>query len=155
MRAVSDDILNSAVLPEEVDAVSRQIMMELPGGSIHSVGTLADGLGMKPLLVARRVLELRGGTDTELASAIDRNDFLIKKLGTARLSAEMVAGDRRLMDKFWRNNDPLGVYRPGDMFYVDDNHPWMPYFPILILAPSALLALVVTFGFLFRVLLFH
>ena len=39
-------------------------------------------------------------------------------------------------EKFWRNNDPLGVYQPGDMFYVDDNHPWMPFFPVLILAPT-------------------
>jgi hypothetical protein len=92
---------------------------------------------MKPLLVARAVSELRGESDRELVAAIKRNDYLISKVGTARLSAEAAAGDRRLMDKLWRSTDPLGVYR-----YVDENHKWMPYFPILILVPTALLILV-------------
>ena len=101
---------------------------------------------MKPLLVARAVSELRGESDHELVAAIKRNDYLIKKLGTARLTAEVVSGDRRLMDKFWRNNDTLGVLRPGDMWYVDEHSKWMPYFPILILLPFALLVIVPIVG---------
>jgi hypothetical protein len=149
---VSDEILSTPVSMAEADGVASRFLGSVAPREVVTVGSLADDLGMKPLMVARAVSELRGESDRELVAAIKRNDFLIKKLGTARLSAEVVAGDRRLMDKFWRNNDPLGVYRPGDMWYVDENHKLMPYFPILILVPTALLVLVPLVGWVMSLL---
>ena len=149
---VSDEILSTPVSLAEADGVASRFLGTVAPREVVTVGSLADDLGMKPLMVARAVSELRGESDRELVAAIKRNDFLIKKLGTARLSAEVVAGDRRLMDKFWRNNDPLGVYRPGDMWYVDENHKLMPYFPILILVPTALLVLVPLVGWVMSLL---
>jgi hypothetical protein len=139
---VSDEILSAPVTFTEAEGVASRFLGAVAPREVATVGSLANDLGMKPLLVARAVSELRGESDRELVAAIKRNDYLISKVGTARLSAEAAAGDRRLMDKFWRSTDPLGVYRPGDMWYVDENHKWMPYFPILILVPTALLILV-------------
>ncbi|MDH4387552.1 MAG: hypothetical protein QE269_02365 [Fimbriimonas sp.] len=149
---VSDEILSAPVSHAEADKVASRFLSSIAPREVATVGSLAEELGMKPLLVARAVSELRGDSDQELVTAIKQNDFLIKKLGTARLSAEVVSGDRRLMDKFWRNNDPLGVYRAGDMWYVDENHKWMPYFPILILVPTALLVLVPLAGWVMSLL---
>ncbi len=141
MHLVSDELLNEAVLPEEVRVVAAALQAPHDGSLIHTVGSLADALCAKPLRVANVLLEHRG-QDDRLKALVDQNEFLIKKLGSARLSAEVVAGDRRLLDKFWRNNDPLGVYKPGDMFYVDEHHKMMPFFPVLVLVPAAILALV-------------
>jgi len=152
MSLVSDQILDAPVSKSEATQVASQFLGNVSDQSSFTIGSLAADLGMKPLLVARVISDLRGGSDPELDHAIKHNDFLIKKLGTARLSAEVVAGDRRLLDKFWRNNDPLGVYRPGDMWYVDENHKWMPYFPILILVPAAALLAVPLVGSLLRLL---
>jgi hypothetical protein len=38
------------------------------------------------------------------------------------------------------------------MWYVDENHKWMPYFPILILVPAAALLAVPLVGSLLRLL---
>jgi hypothetical protein len=139
---VSDEILSTPVTFTEAEGVASRFLGAVAPREVATVGSLANDLGMKPLMVARAISELRGESDGELVAAIRRNDCLISKVGTARLSAEALAGDRRLMDTFWRQNDPLGVYRPGDMWYVDENHKWLPYFPILILVPTALLVLV-------------
>lgn len=147
---VSDEILNAPVSSAEAEVVARRYMGSLGERATLTIGSVAEDLGMKPLLVARAISEERRGEDLELVAAIKRNDFLIARVGTARLSPEVVAGDRRLFDKFWRNNDPLGVYRPGDMWYVDEHLPWMPYFPFLILVPAAVLALVPLVGFVLR-----
>lgn len=149
---VSDEILSAPVSADEADAVAAWFLGSVPRRNSMTMGSVAEDLGMKPLLVARAVSEIRGDSDRELAAAIKRNDFLIGRLGTARLSPEVVSGDRRLLDKFWRHNDPLGVYRPGDMWYVDENHKWMPYFPILILVPTALLVLVPLVGWFWSLL---
>lgn len=149
---VSDEILSAPVSHAEAGKVASRFLAAFTPREVVTVGSLAEELGMKPLMVARAISDLRGDSDRELVAAIKRNDFLIKKLGTARLSAEVVSGDRRLMDKFWRNNDPLGVYRPGDMWYVDENHKLMPYFPILILVPTAVLVLVPLAGWVMSLL---
>lgn len=146
MALVSDEILFAPVSTDEAKEVASRYLGSLELREVTTIGSMAEDLQMKPMLVARAVSDIRGDTDRELVAAIKRNDFLIKKLGTARLSAEVVSGDRRLFDKFWRNNDPLGVLRPGDMWYVDEHHKWMPYFPILILAPLAVLVIVPLVG---------
>lgn len=152
MAMVSDEILFAPVSAEEAKEVAARYLGSIQPREVTTISSVADDLGMKPLLVARTVSELRGESDGELVAAIKRNDFLIKKLGTARLSPEAVAGDRRLMDKFWRSNDPLGVLRPGDMWYVDENHKWIRYFPILILLPTFVLMLVPLMGWMLSIL---
>jgi hypothetical protein len=137
----SADALISAteMSPTEVAFVHQRLMvteMQVPRES--TIGDFAQDFQVMPMLVARTLLDARP-EDQSLRSIVATNEFLIKTFGKSRVGREVVEGGYVKMDKFWRNNDPLGVYRPGDMFYVDDNHPWMPYFPLLILAPSAFL----------------
>lgn len=124
--------------PSEVETVQRRLILsssEYTTG--QTVQQFADSYGLMPMLVARTLSEARP-EDNSLRSLIATNEFLIKTFGKKRISREAVEGDLLKMDKFWRSNDPLGVYRPGDLFYVDDDHPWRDFFPLLILVPTAI-----------------
>ena len=138
MMNSADDLIGATEMsPSEEGIIHERLMlstMQEPRGI--SVENFAHNFRLKPMLVARSLSDLRP-EDNSLKSLIATNEFLIKTFGRKRLSREAVEGAMVVTHKFWRNNDPLGVYKPGDMFYVDDNHPWMPYFPVLILAPSA------------------
>jgi hypothetical protein len=134
---IGDTLMNS----EEVAFVHERLMLsQIQSPTDLTVESFSQSFGLMPMLVARTLSDARP-EDHSLSSLIATNEFLIKTLGKSRLSRSTVEGGFIKIDKFWRNNDPLGVYKPGDMFYVDDNHPWMPYFPLLILVPSALLTL--------------
>jgi len=117
----------------------RLMLSEMQSPRELTIEVFAQNFRLMPMLVARTLLDIRP-EDQSLKSVVSTNEFLIKTFGKSRVGRDVVEGGYVKMDKFWRNNDPLGVYRPGDMFYVDDNHPWMPYFPLLILAPSAFLS---------------
>lgn len=142
----TDDLIGATEMtPQESAHVHEQLMLaEMVAPQSFTVSAFAEGFGLKPMLVARTLSDYRR-EDTNLSSLIATNEFLIKNFGKKRYSREFVEGRMLTMDRFWRNNDPLGVYRPGDMFYVDDNHPWMKLFPFLILVPTmaALLLLLV------------
>lgn len=137
MMNSADDLIGATDMsPSEAVLIHERLMLS----TMHepreiSVEKFAHNFRLKPMLVARTLSELRP-EDNSLRSLISTNEFLIKTFGKKRLTKESVEGAMVITHKFWRNNDPLGVYKPGDMFYVDDNHPWMPYFPILILAPT-------------------
>ena len=133
----ADDLIGAVEMsPSEASyAYSRLTLVETEFQFSQSVGDFARIYGFMPMMVARHVAEYRQN-DSSLNALISTNEFLIKNFGKKRLSHEFVEGTLRKSDKFWRNNDPLGVYQPGDMFYVDDNHPWRDYFPLLILVPT-------------------
>lgn len=135
----ADDLIGATQMnPSEVETVQRRLILS---SSEHTTGQsvqqFADSYGLMPMLVARTLSEARP-EDNSLRSLIATNEFLIKTFGKKRISREAVEGDLLKMDKFWRSNDPLGVYRPGDLFYVDDDHPWRDFFPLLILVPTAI-----------------
>ena len=123
--------------PSEAAFVHEQLMLSpMQAPRELTIEDFSQNFRLMPMLVARTLLDVRP-EDQSLRSVVATNEFLIKAFGKNRVSRDTVEGGFVKIDKFWRNNDPLGVYRPGDMFYVDDNHPWMPYFPLLILAPTA------------------
>ena len=139
MNSADDLIAATEMTPSEAAFVhERLILSTMQSPREISVGSFAQNFRLMPMLVARTLSEIRP-EDNGLSSLVATNEFLIKTFGKGRISKNMVEGALYKTEKFWRNNDPLGVYRPGDMFYVDDNHPWMPYFPIMILAPTAFL----------------
>lgn len=134
---IGETLMNS----EEVAFVHERLMLsQIQSPTDLTVESFSQSFGLMPMLVARTLSHVRP-EDHSLSSLIATNEFLIKTFGKSRVSRNTVEGGFIKIDKFWRNNDPLGVYKPGDMFYVDDNHPWMPYFPLLILVPSAFLTL--------------
>lgn len=129
-------------------AIARQLQIDEPILSQgQTVAQFAANNGVKPLLVARVLSSLRPD-DEQLPRLINSTEFVIKNFGKKRLSREIVEGDVRRLDKFWRSNDPLGVYQPGDMFYVDDNHPWRQHFPVLILLPLGIVLLPLVYSYL-------
>jgi len=140
----ADDLIAATEMTSQEAAYVHERLILAPMAVPHdsSVGDFADNYRLMPMLVARTLSEIRPN-DTSLHGLISTNEFLIKTFGKGRISRNMVEGGFVRTEKFWRNNDPLGVYRPGDMFYVDDNHPLMPYFPILILAPTAFVVFMV------------
>ena len=137
----ADDLIGAThMTPSEAAHVHEQLLLS----AMHepreiSIEKFAHNFRLKPMLVARSLSEMRPD-DQGLQHLIKTNEFLIKTFGRKRLSRDAVEGAMVITHKFWRNNDPLGVYKPGDMFYIDDNHPWMPYFPLMILAPSVFVA---------------
>ena len=136
MNSADDLIAATEMTPAEAAVIHEQLLLSATDPEFGvTVGRFSQEYGLMPMLVARTLSNLRP-EDTGLSSLISTNEFLIKTFGKGRISRNMVEGSYVKTEKFWRNNDPLGVYQPGDMFYVDDNHPWMPYFPILILAPT-------------------
>lgn len=143
----ADDLIGATMMePSEVAVVQERLVLSVPDRAVpQTVQEFASNHGLMPMLVARTLSELRP-EDNSLQSLVSTNEFLIKTFGKKRISREAVEGDLLKMDKFWKSNDPLGIYRPGDLFYVDDNHPWRNYFPILILAPTAILTFIVAFG---------
>lgn len=95
---------------------------------------------VRPMLVARLLVSIRG-SDHQLAEAVAEIERNIKYFGRDRIPNEVMEG-KPIMSAFRpREHDPLGVYRPGDLWYVDENHPWSKYFPVLILAPLGVLLL--------------
>jgi len=138
MMYSADDLIGGTEMnATEVGFVFERLMLAPKNDPrTQTIQQFAEQNGFMPMLVARTLAEHRHN-DNSLNSLIATNEFLIKTFGKNRLSREAVEGDLMKMDKFWRHNDPLGVYQPGDMFYVDDNHPWRQVFPILILAPTA------------------
>ena len=143
----ADDLIASTELnPDEAAYIHERLMlapMVQPAKS--NIGHFSESFQLMPMLVARTLSEIRP-EDSVLSSLISSNEFLIKTFGKKRLTREAVEGAMVVTHKFWRNNDPLGVYKPGDMFYVDDNHRWMRYFPIMILAPSAFVLVLGSFA---------
>lgn len=142
MMYSADDLIGATEMDSnESGYVYRRLMLSIEDyPQPQTVQQFAKRNGLMPMLVARTLAEYRE-TDHSLNSLIATNEFLIKSFGKNRLSREFVEGTLVKADKFWRHNDPLGVYQPGDMFYVDDNHPWRQIFPILILAPTAFVLL--------------
>lgn len=134
----ADDLIGAVEMsPEEAAyAYGRLTLTKTEFNDAQSVSDFSRVYGFMPMMVARHVADYRRN-DSSLNTLISTNEFLIKNFGKKRLSHEFVEGTLRKSDKFWRSNDPLGVYQPGDMFYVDDNHPWRDYFPLLILVPTA------------------
>jgi hypothetical protein len=136
---------------EAAEIHQRLILSTIDLDSGVSVGRFSEEFGLMPMLVARNLSDIRP-EDHSLMSLISTNELLIKTFGKSRMSREVVEGGYVKMEKFWRTNDPLGVYRPGDMFYVDENHPWMPYFPLLILGPTAFVGMMILFAWIGHIL---
>ena len=141
MQSADTLIGSTEMSPTEAAFIHERLML----CTMHSprdvtIEEFSQNFRLMPMLVARTLSGIRP-EDHSLQSLIKTNEFLILTFGKSRLSRSAVEGGFMKTDKLWRNNDPLGVYQPGDMFYVDDNHPWMPIFPWLILAPSAFLTL--------------
>lgn len=125
----------------EMEIIAAELQIAEPIlAPMQTVSDFAANNGLKPLLVARTLSQLRPA-DEELPQLISSTEFIIKNFGKKRLTREICEADVLSIKGFWRNNDPLGVYQPGDMFYIDPNHPWRPYFPILILVPLAVVLL--------------
>lgn len=145
----ADTIIGATEMsPSEAAFVHQKLMLsEMQAPRELTIDDFSQNFRLMPMLVARTLLDVRP-EDQSLRSIVATNEFLIKTFGKSRVSRGAVEGGFVKIDKFWRNNDPLGVYRPGDMFYVDDNHPWMQIFPLLILAPTAFLAALVFVGWL-------
>lgn len=153
MISADDLIAGTEMNPSEAAFVYQRLMLaEMDAPSGVSIGMFSQSLGLKPMLVARTLSDLRP-EDQSLRSLISTNEFLIKTFGKGRISRNMVEGGYIKTEKFWRNNDPLGVYQPGDMFYVDDNHPWMSFFPILILAPTAFVMFLISVAYMLHVVI--
>ncbi|HLO98059.1 MAG TPA: hypothetical protein VK171_05645 [Fimbriimonas sp.] len=136
----------------EMDIIASELQISEPIlMPMQTVAQFAANNGVKPLLVARTLSQLRPA-DEQLPQLINSTEFIIKNFGKKRLTREIGEADVLSIKGFWRNNDPLGVYQPGDMFYIDPNHPWRPYFPILILVPLGLALLPLAFSYLVMIL---
>ncbi|MBI1331625.1 MAG: hypothetical protein JST12_00775 [Armatimonadetes bacterium] len=153
MLVSADDQIGAVRMnSDEVNWIYQRLALHaLDDPRPQTVAEFSEGHGFMPMLVARTLNERRP-EDTGLTSLIATNEFLIKNFGKNRLSHEFVEGMIRKMDLYWRGNDPLGVYQPGDMFYVDDDHPLRDFFPVLILAPVGMLALMLGFFLLLKLL---
>jgi hypothetical protein len=138
MMNSADDLIGATEMtPAEAAYIHGRLLISTTDPEFGvTINRFSNEYGLMPMLVARTLADIRP-SDSNLNSLISTNEFLIKTFGKNRVSRDAVEGGMMKLDRFWRNNDPLGVYQPGDMFYVDDNHPWMPYFPILIFAPTA------------------
>jgi hypothetical protein len=135
----------------EASYIHEQLMLSpMQAPKDLTVETFSQNFRLMPMLVARTLSDIRP-EDHSLRSLITTNEFLIKTFGKSRVSRSVLEGGYIKTEKFWRNNDPLGVYQPGDMFYVDENHPWMPIFPLLILAPSAFFTALLLLGWIVHV----
>jgi hypothetical protein len=149
MMNSADTLIGSTEMtPSETALVHEKLMLSpMQAARDFTIADFSQSFRLMPMLVARTLSDVRP-EDHSLRSLIATNEFLIKTFGKSRVSRDVVEGGFVKVDKFWRNNDPLGVYRPGDMFYVDDNHPWMPIFPLLILVPSAFFAALLMLGWI-------
>jgi hypothetical protein len=134
MYTLDDHLVSIPLSPAERQTISQRLVANSIAG--ETIGEYANANGLKPMRVAQELITLRPA-DTELKALVKNLERHILRYGTTRITAETVEGDLQNFDKFWRNNDPLGVYQPGDMFYVDPNHPWRRIFPALILVPTA------------------
>ena len=141
LGSADDPIGATQITAEKLAYVHQHLLLEIhPDPRPQSVDQFARGHALMPMLVARSLSDQRPN-DQALSSLIATNEFLIKSFGKKSMPREFVEGTLVKSDKFWRHNDPLGVYQPGDMFYVDDNHPLRNWFPVLILAPTAFVVL--------------
>ena len=154
MITSADDLIGATEMTaDETSYVyERLILSSNPNPHHQSIHQFASHNNLMPMLVARTVAENRQ-SDTTLNSLIATNEFLIRSFGKKRTSREFVEAAMAKTSSFWRNGDPLGVYQPGDMFYVDENHPLRQWFPWLILAPTAFLAFLTFAAFLVHAVL--
>jgi hypothetical protein len=147
MMSLDDQIRETRLDAYERDHVVRKLLLRSDFGA--TVGELAVANEVKPMRIAQELVELRPN-DSTLRDLVRTSETLILKYGTSHLSPEAVAESLKPSDKFWRNHDPLGVYRPGDMFYVDHNDKMARYYPVLILVPTAAAILIPLLIWLFR-----
>lgn len=150
MTSADAAIATTKMTPGEAAFVHERLMLSpMQSPRDVTIDEFSRSFRLMPMLVARTLLEIR--PDEQLSATVTTNEFLIKTFGKNRVSRDVVEGGFAKIEKFWRHNDPLGIYQPGDMFYVDDNHPWMRYFPILVLAPTAFFATLVGLFFFIHV----
>lgn len=143
MRDWTDKLETVSISTEE----QREILTafgksNLSPGSDVPLTHFANQIEIKPMLVARSLSGMRP-EDTDLHGLIDQIEREIKYFGHNRIPNEVMEGVPVMSALRPREHDPLGVYRPGDMWYVDENHPWAKYFPVLILVPLTVLVLLV------------
>jgi hypothetical protein len=144
LQTVSVSEKEQRCISSEFGKLDFSVVSELP------LLEFADYIEIKPMLVARKLAEIRP-EDQVLLSLIEQIEREIKYFGRNRIPNEVMEGIPAMSALRPREHDPLGVYRPGDMWYVDENHAWARYFPVLILVPISLLILLVGIVFVARI----
>lgn len=108
-----------------------------------SVEEFAESTGLKKMLVLRTLTQLKP-ENTELRAFLQNEENRIRFQGHSQITESVVERITKMRPLNTKVHDPLGIYKPGDMFYVDENDRLAAYYPVLTLVPSFLLILIVT-----------